>query len=108
MDPEVRKELDKIWKEIEELKKGYIKDKNKKKIEGVSFKGLSGGINFLINNSFLDKLRSVDEIWNELKREGYHYPKTSVSKILNVDFVNKKKILNRLKENKVWKYALRK
>ncbi len=77
-------------------------------IPAKKFEGLIGGINFLMEQNFFTGLKSADKIWTELKREGYVYPKKSVMKILNVDFVNKKKILNRIKENDVWKYCLRK
>ena len=72
------------------------------------FKGLNGGINFLMHQGFLNELKSVDEIWAELKRGGYVYPKASVSKLLSVNFVKNKKILNRINEGGVWKYCLRK
>lgn len=112
MDEETRQKFEAIEKEIIEIKKkiflSTVVEKGETSIKEKEFKGLSGGINFIITEGFLKNLKSVDEIWNELKREGYVYPKTSVTKILNVDFVNKKKILVRLEENKVWKYAIRK
>ena len=82
--------------------------KQKKQESTKDYKGLSGGIQFLIDNNFLTALKSVSEIITELKREGYHYPSASISKILSVNFTKNKKILNRTSENGVWKYVVRK
>ncbi len=71
-----------------------------------SYKGLVGGISFLIDNNFFDKPRSVNEVQSELIREGYHYSNKSTDKILR-DF-QAKKILTRVDENKKWKYVIRK
>ncbi len=105
MDEETKLMFEKIEKRLEALegKKEVIKEETEN-----NFKGLNGGINFIIQNGFLKSLKSLDEIWNELKREGYVYPKTSVAKTLNVDLVNKKKIMVRIEEQKIWKYAIRK
>jgi hypothetical protein len=70
------------------------------------FKGLSGGIRFLINNNFFDVPKSVEEIKKELDREGYFYPYTSIHKIM-IDFV-KKRTLTRIREADIWKYVTRK
>lgn len=91
---------------IRNLEQYLPKQKIKEKIE--SYKGLSGGINLLINNNYFNELRSLGEVLEELKREGYHHSKGSLAKMLSVNFVKKKKILTRLKEGKVWKYVLRK
>ena len=71
-----------------------------------SYKGLVGGISFLIDNNFFNKPHLVSEIQSELKREGYHYGNKSVDKILR-DF-QAKKILTRIDENGKWKYVIRK
>lgn len=83
-------------------------DKKKIKQGANKYKGLVGGINFLIDHDFFKKLVSVDEIQIRLKKEGYIYPYNSVDKILRIDFVLKKKILTRDKGDGIWKYALRK
>jgi len=62
----------------------------------------------LIKNGLFDTPRKIKEIEGELKREGYHYPKPSISKALSVDLTNKQKILNRIKEGEQWNYVLRK
>ncbi|MFH1774528.1 MAG: hypothetical protein ABH874_06180 [Methanobacteriota archaeon] len=72
------------------------------------YTGLSGGIRLLIDNGFLNTPKSVNEIQNELTREGYHYPSKSTDKLLSVNFMQKKKILTRVKEGNGWKYVVRK
>jgi hypothetical protein len=72
------------------------------------FKGLSGGIEYLISKGVLDTPKSVKEIQEELRKEKYHYPYDSVSKLLSVDFMKRQKIVTRIKENNVWKYVVRK
>jgi len=56
----------------------------------------------------LDTPKSVKEIQEELRKEKYHYPYDSVSKLLSVDFMKRQKIVTRIKENNVWKYVVRK
>jgi len=56
----------------------------------------------------LDTPKSVKEVQEELRKEGYHYSYESVDKLLRVDFMTKRKILTRIKENNVWKYVIRK
>jgi len=94
-------------KRISELEKTIFIEKAKPK-EQQEFKGLSGGIEYLISKGFLDAPKSVKEIQGELKKEGYHYPYNSINKLLSVDFMEKQKRLTRVKEGKVWKYVLRK
>ena len=82
--------------------------KQKKQESTKDYKGLSGGIRFLIDNNFLNEPKTASEIMAELKREGYHHSLASISKMLSVNYTKNKKILNRIKEKKVWKYVLRK
>jgi hypothetical protein len=111
MDPDVRKELDKLWMEVKELKKeksaGKLHGKSKRKQKN-NYKGLAGGVRFLIDNGFFDSPKNLNEIINELKREGYHYSKSGIASTLSETFVKNQRILNRIKENKSWSYALRK
>jgi len=72
------------------------------------FKGLAGGIRLLIKNNFFNEPKSLNEIIVELKREGYHNSKARVASTLSVTFTKSQKVLNRIKEDKVWKYVLRK
>jgi len=94
-------------KRISELEKAVFVERveTKRKPE---FKGLSGGIEYLISKSFLDIPKSVKEVQEELKKEGYHYSYESVDKLLRIDFMTKRKILTRIKEDRVWKYVIRK
>ena len=92
-------------RKLEELfssKKEIIKDVNKK------YKGLAGGIRLLIDNGFFNTPKSLNEIINELKREGYHNSKAGIASTLSETFTKSQKVLNRLQEDKVWKYVLRK
>lgn len=97
--------------EFQELKKRVKKLEEtiflKKEVpKSLKFKGLSGGIRFLIANGFFEVPKSVEEIKKELDRENYYYPYTSIHKIMK-DFV-KRKTLTRFKETDVWKYVIRK
>lgn len=73
-----------------------------------NYSGLAGGIRLLIDNGFLNEPKSVKEIMAELKREGYHNSKSGVASTLSVTFTKSQKALNRIDENKVWKYVVRK
>jgi hypothetical protein len=92
---------------ISELEKAIFVEKIKPK-EKQEFKGLSGGIQLLISKGCVDTPKSVREIQDELKKEGYHYSFESITKLLSVDFMAKRKILTRVREDNVWKYAVRK
>ncbi len=109
MDPEVKKILDDHESRIKKLENNLlIEKKNKIKEATKGYKGLAGGIRFIIKSGFLNNPRSLNEIINELKREGYHYSKSGVASTLSETFVKSQKILNRIKEGKIWKYVLRK
>lgn len=73
-----------------------------------SYKGLAGGIRFIIDSGFLKQPKSLGEIMGELKREGYHHSKPGVASTLSETFTKNQKILNRIREDKAWKYVLRK
>lgn len=76
--------------------------------ESTTYEGLSGGIDLLIKQGFLDQLRSVEEIKRELHRLGYIYPRKSINKVTFVDFMKKKQKLTRIRDGSIWKYAKRK
>lgn len=107
MDEETKRMLDDHEKRITTLEKGPLKAEQSKE-DKKDYKGLAGGIRLLIDNSFLNEPKSANEIMVELKREGYHHSVAPISKMLSVDFTKNKKILNRIKENNVWKYVMRK
>jgi len=104
---EVKKIMQNHEKRISKLEKAIFVEKAKPKGQQ-EFKGLSGGIGYLISKGFLGTPKSVKEVQEELRKEGYHYPYDSVSKLLSVDFMTKQKILTRIKEHNLWKYVIRK
>ncbi|PIN88136.1 hypothetical protein COV12_00120 [Candidatus Woesearchaeota archaeon CG10_big_fil_rev_8_21_14_0_10_32_24] len=112
-EEQIKQEFEKIWDKIKELEnkifqKKEITTKERKPYSKKDYKGLAGGIRLIITEGFLNSPRSVNEIFNELKRQGYHYPQKSVSKLLSINFMKNTRILTRVKENKKWKYVLRK
>jgi len=40
-------------------------------------------------------------------RQGYHYPTSTISKLLSVNFMKNSKTVTRVKEDKKWKYVIR-
>ena len=109
MSDEIYKKVQEHEKRLAQIEK-YIFSKDVTKIKPThnNFKGLAGGIRFLIHNGFFNKLVSVKEITEKLKREGYHHSTAPISKMLSINFTKNQKILNRIKEDGVWKYVLRK
>lgn len=105
-DDDIQEKFKKIEKRIEKLEEVF--DKKEKKLGKVkTFKGLVGGINFIINNNFFDKPQLVNEVFEELRKDGYHYSIQSIDKALR-DFTKTKKVLTRIEENGKWKYVIRK
>lgn len=105
---ETEKSLDSFEKRLKKLEEAVFNQKTKSDNRTKKYKGLVGGINFLIDNGFFNKLRTANEVHAELKKEGYYHRLQAVDTTLRRDFVGKKKILARDQENGVWKYALRK
>lgn len=70
------------------------------------YSGLRGGIEYLIDNDFFQNLRSSKETHAELKKENYFHSLESVDKRLR--FLVSKKLLTRVKDDNIWKYAIRK
>lgn len=103
----LEKRVSRIEKIISIIGKSNNK-KQKEKPDTAKYKGLTGGINFLIENDFFNTLRSKKEVYEELKKEGYYHRPEAVDTILRRDFVGTKKILNRILEGNIWKYGLRK
>ncbi len=73
------------------------------------FTGLYGGMKLLIKEGYFREGRTLGDMFTELKRQGYHQPKTSYSAILQ-SLTTKKRILTRYKDkgDKNWKYTERK
>jgi len=90
-------------------KKGIQVNKRQQETDKLSsdFKGLSGGINFLISQGFLNTPKTSKQVFEELKKEGYYHSYPSVDKALRVVFVSIKKTLRRIKEKNVWQYVKR-
>lgn len=104
---EIEKKLESFEKRIKDLEK-VVFDKKKGKLSPNKYEGLSGGINYLIDNHFFNTLRSKKEVYMELKKEGYYHRPQAVDTLLRRDFVTKKKILSRIEDGNIWKYGLRK
>ena len=107
MEEEIKKRFEEIERRLDVLE-GKKQIKSKIKGNNKNYSGLVGGIKFLIKNNFLNKPKSVAEIFEELKKEGYHYPKKSVEKLLSVNFTKNQRVLTRFKEGKRWNYVIRK
>jgi len=105
---EIEKTLDGFEKRLEKLEKAVFAQKGKTTPPSSEYKGLVGGINFLIDNGFFKKLRTKNEVYQELRKEGYYHRSQAVDTILRRDFVGKKKILTRDQQDGIWKYILRK
>jgi hypothetical protein len=73
-----------------------------------SYSGLNGGIQMLIDEQYFDTPRSGAEVIQKLKEKGYHYGSAAVLKALANYFMKRDRKLGRLKEGKIWKYAIRK
>lgn len=104
---ELEKKLETHEKRIKQLEKLMAPQQAKKEKEP-NFKGLTGGINFIISQQYLNNPKSVKEIVEKLKLEGYHYGEKSAEKILRVNLMQKRKILTRVREDDIWKYVIRK
>jgi hypothetical protein len=68
--------------------------------------GTTGGIRLMIEEGKLDTPKTLPEIKEILKQEGRHYSNQAISMgLLNLV---RKRLLARFRENKNWKYAIRK
>ncbi|MCH8915775.1 MAG: hypothetical protein IIA82_08050 [Thaumarchaeota archaeon] len=105
---DLEEKIEKISKRLDKLENAVFGNKKPKIKAEKKYKGIAGGINFLIDSGFLNALKSSREVHKELKKEGYHYRKEAVDTALRRDFVGSKKILTRDKDGKIWKYVIRK
>jgi len=104
---EIEKAIQEHESRISRLEEAVL-EKGKEPRKPQEFKGLSGGIEYLISKGYLDSPKSVKEIQEELRKEGYHYQRPSVNKMLSVDFTVKQRSLTRITEKNVVKYVVRK
>ena len=100
-------DIDARLKKIESILPSDNKDISSIKNKG-NFSGLAGGIRFLIKNGFFNEPKTLKEVIDELKREGYHRSTSGVASTLSVTFTANQKILTRIKDDKNWKYVIRK
>ena len=98
---------DRISKLEKQITTKPIKSKSEKTKSEYNYSGTSGGIQMLIDNGFLNKPKSSKEIYDEMQREGFYKSVKNVDGTLRIVFV-KKKTLERFKEDKIWKYVIRK
>lgn len=106
MDEAIKRILDDHEKRIKALEGQPIKEEHQE--SNKNYKGLAGGIRFLIDNKFLNEPKTTKEIMTELAREGYHNTQAGVSSTLSETFTRSQKVLKRLKDKDGWKYVLRK
>ncbi|MEK7546939.1 MAG: hypothetical protein AAB536_02055 [Patescibacteria group bacterium] len=70
--------------------------------------GCIGAIQSLIDEGFLDTLKTVPQVVEKLREEGQPYSKELVSMNLLNLLKPPRKILRRIKQNKQWNYIVRK
>jgi len=103
------KKIKELESRIEKLEKIVMGSKIKKTTKEIlEYKGLTGGLNLMMDGGFFKKPVLVTEVLDELKREGYFYSLQAVDTILRRNMVAKKKILTRMKIDGLWQYAIRK
>jgi len=71
------------------------------------YEGLAGGIRLLLDNNFFDTPKMLNDVIDELKREGYKLSKSGVASTLSATFTNKQKLLTRTREKEGWSYKKR-
>ena len=82
--------------------------KTSKGDEGENFSGLTGGIRLLMSEGFFKTEKKQNEIFTELKRQGYHYPTTSLPMILLRSFIQKRVLTRYPGKDGRWRYIERK
>jgi len=107
-EQEIISRFESIEKRLDKLEGKPITSAEVKQGKKEDFSGLAGGIRLLIKNGFLNTPKDTKEIKTELKRESYHYTDAGISSTLTETFVKNKRVLNRIKEYKKWKYVVRK
>ncbi len=72
-----------------------------------NFSGLTGGIRLLVREGFFKEGKTQNDIFEELKRQGYHSPKTSLP--ITLKGFMQKRILTRFKgDDKQYRYVEKK
>lgn len=107
-DEKIKKILEDHEKRLARLEQATSPTASTSREQPKNYKGLSGGINFLLHRKFFSQPRSLKEVKEELRRESYHYSDAPIAKALSVYFCKNKKLLTRVSEGKGWMYVLRK
>jgi hypothetical protein len=71
------------------------------------YEGLAGGIRRLLDKGFFETPKTLNEVIDELKREGYKLSVSGVASTLSVTFTHKQRSLTRIKDKEGWKYKRR-
>ena len=109
MEEEYVKKIEDIDARLKKIETMLFSNNKFQSIKGKeNFSGLAGGIRFLIKNGFFNEPKTLKEVIDELKREGYHRSISGVASTLSVTFTANQKILTRINEGKLWKYVIRK
>ncbi len=110
MDPEIKKILDNHEERIKKLEvQPFEKGKGKETIiSKEKLKGIPKGVKELIESEFFNKPKNINDAVKELARKGYFASRETIDRTIRRDFFKKKGILTRIKEEKIWKYVLKK
>ena len=73
-----------------------------------SFGGLSGGVNLILKEGFLNTPKSVDDIQKELERRGYYHSFEAIATLLRRDFMKRRQILTSVEKDGKWYYVNKK
>ncbi|MDD5680942.1 MAG: hypothetical protein PHI59_06855 [Candidatus Omnitrophica bacterium] len=105
---EIKERLDDFENRLQIIEKAIFSKKvNARKIEE-NYKGLAGGLRYLINANFFSKPKCLKEIKNELEKENYYYSLPGISSTLSETFMKSQRILTRVGKSHAWKYVIRK
>ena len=72
-----------------------------------NYAGLSGGLRQLLESGFFQQARKAREIQDELRRNAYTYPRTSLPPLL-ISFINKRILVRERGTDGQWIYIKRK
>ena len=97
-------ELKQIIKEHEDRISKLENNLISKKLLPHNFKGIKGGIQLLMRNKFFNEPKSVNEIIDEMKKNGFVYDRSSIKNILRKDFLENN-LLQKIPEDTKWKYV---
>ncbi|MCB2230671.1 hypothetical protein KQH82_08140 [bacterium] len=80
---------------------------SRRKADARSTKGATGGVRLLVADGYFNEPRELSEVVGELKKEGRHYAKSTVSMALLS--LTRERLLTRLenKATKNWQYVIR-